>query len=257
MSRKKEIVPRNGHTLVVGVVARISGCQNQKEASLEDQEAHARQIIEEMYDGPVEYRVIATKGKGERLDRPELVETEAMLRTRELDFLFAEDIGRIVRGGAAVRFCGIAVDHGTRVLAPNDCIDTNEDNWEEEVLSACRDQVGHNEHATKRIKQKMMNRFKTKGEARDLRLHQAGGREELQRLAEGSRGRTDLPGMVPPAARNAELHGRRRLAQPAPGSDGPLRSQRHLGRRHGPADHSESVAQGIRSARREAPDQTQ
>ena len=74
--RHNQMTPRNGHTLVVGVVARISGCPNQKELSLTDQEDHAREVIAELYDGPVEYRVIATKGKGEALDRPELVQIE-------------------------------------------------------------------------------------------------------------------------------------------------------------------------------------
>ena len=62
--------PRNGHTLVVGVVARISGCANQKELSLDDQVDHAKQVVAELYDGPVEYRVIATKGKGEAARPP-------------------------------------------------------------------------------------------------------------------------------------------------------------------------------------------
>jgi site-specific DNA recombinase len=153
------LVPRNGHTLVVGIVARISGCQNQKELSLEDQEDHARQVVAEYYQGAVDYRVIATKGKGERLDRPELEQIEAMLRTRELDLLVAEDIGRMIRGAHAMKLCGIAVDHGTRVLAPNDFIDTADDNWEEEVMDACRQHVGHNAHTSKRLKHKLMNRF--------------------------------------------------------------------------------------------------
>lgn len=157
--RSKPIVPRNGHTLVVGIMARISGCQNQKELSLEDQIDHAKQVVVELHDGPVEYRTIATKGKGERLDRPELSELMTMLRPRELDLLIAEDIGRVVRGGEAVRLCGIAVDHGMRVIAPNDCIDTAEDSWEEDVLSACRDHVGHNSHTSKRLKKKLKNRF--------------------------------------------------------------------------------------------------
>jgi hypothetical protein len=158
-------VPRNGHTLVVGVVARISGGPNQKELSLDDQQDHAKEVVAELYDGPIEYRVIATKGKGERLDRPELAEIEALLRTRELDLLVAEDIGRVIRGADAARLCGLAVDHGTRVLAPNDCIDTNDESWEEDVISACRDHVGHNAHTSKRIKQKTMNRFKKFGGA--------------------------------------------------------------------------------------------
>jgi len=53
---RPEIVPRNGHTLVAGVVARISGCANQKDLSLEDQVDHAKQVVAELYDGPVEFR---------------------------------------------------------------------------------------------------------------------------------------------------------------------------------------------------------
>jgi site-specific DNA recombinase len=158
-SENPRMTPRNGHTLVVGIIARISGCPNQKEVSLEDQLDHGREVVAEHYDGPAEFRPIATKGKGERLDRPELAEIEAMLRSRELDLLVCEDIGRMVRGAEAVRLCGIAVDNGTRVIAPNDCIDTAEDSWEEDVIGACRDHVSHNAHTSKRLKQKLMNRF--------------------------------------------------------------------------------------------------
>src|SRR5689334_12762545 len=111
-SRKEALTPRNGHTLVVAIVARISGCAKQKEVSLDDQVDHAKEAVAELYDGPVDYRTIATKGKGERLDRPELAEVEAMIRSRELDLLVAEDLGRIVRGAEAHWLCGLAVDHG-------------------------------------------------------------------------------------------------------------------------------------------------
>ena len=71
----------------------------------------------------------------------------------------------MVRGTEAARLCGIAVDHGTRVLSINDPIDTADENWEEDVISACRDHVGHNAHTSKRIKFKLMNRFKKYGGA--------------------------------------------------------------------------------------------
>ena len=87
MFEAKVLAPRNGHTLVVGIVARISGGQNQKELSLDDQADHGKQVVTEMYRGEVEYRVVSTTGKGERLDRPELAQVEAMLRTRQLDLL--------------------------------------------------------------------------------------------------------------------------------------------------------------------------
>jgi hypothetical protein len=164
MSRSDDqLKPRNGYTLVVGIVARISGCTNQKEMSLEDQVDHEKEVVAEMYDGPVEYRVIATKGKGERLDRPELAEIERMLRTRELDVMIQEDVGRLVRGGDAVRVWGVGVDNGTRCIAPNDCCDTADDNWEQDLLNACAEHVGHNAHTSKRIKYKKMNRFKKFG----------------------------------------------------------------------------------------------
>ncbi len=167
--RSKEVLtPRNGHTLVVGIVSRISGCQNQKELSLEDQEDHAKEEVASLYEGPVEYRVIATKGKGEQLDRPELRQIEDMVRSRELDLLVMEDVGRMVRGTEAVRLWGIAVDHGTRCIAPNDCLDIVDETWEEDLISACRDHVGHNAHTSKRLKKKLMNRFKKYGGATSL-----------------------------------------------------------------------------------------
>lgn len=163
--RRTELSPRDGRTLVVGIVARISGCQNQKELSLDDQVDHFKEVVAEMYDGPVEYVIIATKGKGERLDRPELKDVEQLLRSGRLDLLGAEDLGRLVRGATAAWLCGIAVDNGTRVLSVNDGIDTADDTWEEDVLEACADHVGHNAHTSRRLKHKLMNRFKKHGGA--------------------------------------------------------------------------------------------
>lgn len=99
--RSESLVPRNRHTLVVGIVARISGCAKQKEISLDDQIDHAKDVVAELYDGPVEYEVYSTKAKGERLDRPELVEIEAALRSKRLDLLVTGDLGRLVRGAEA------------------------------------------------------------------------------------------------------------------------------------------------------------
>ncbi|HEX8911280.1 MAG TPA: recombinase family protein [Humisphaera sp.] len=151
--------PRNGHTLVVGIVARISGCANQKELSLDDQVDHAKHVVADLYEGPVEYVVIATTGKGERLDRPELEQIEAALRAGGQDLMVMEDLGRLCRGIEAVRLFGVAVDHGTRAISPNDAVDTAEPTWEEDALAACRDHVAHNAHTSKRLKQKLMNRF--------------------------------------------------------------------------------------------------
>ncbi|MFO0865674.1 MAG: recombinase family protein [Gemmataceae bacterium] len=156
---KQAPTPRNGHTYVVGIVARISGCENQKEESLEDQVDHAKSEIEPYVSFPIQYHVIATKAKGEWLEREELAELEALIRTRTLDLLFAEDLGRIVRGAVATYLLGLARDHGTRAISPNDCIDTDDADWETDALNACADHVGYNQQTSRRIKQKTMNRF--------------------------------------------------------------------------------------------------
>lgn len=156
---ESEVNPRNGMVLEVIIVARISGCADQTELSLDDQEDHGRTVTGEYYSGPAEFRVIATIGKGERLDRPELAELEELLRTRTFDLLIFEDVGRLVRGAAAHRLCGIAVDHGTRVLSPNDFLDTADENWEEVVLDACKEHMKHNAHTSRRLKHKLKNRF--------------------------------------------------------------------------------------------------
>jgi site-specific DNA recombinase len=155
--------PRNGHTLTVGVVCRISGCQNQKELSLEDQEDNAREIIRETYQGPVEFRIISTKGKGERLDRPELDQIEKAMESGEFDVFVFDDLSRLIRGGEAARLLGVAFDNGTRCICIEDGIDTNDSTWEEDALNACSENVAHNERTSKRIKQKSMNRFKKFG----------------------------------------------------------------------------------------------
>ena len=168
MYRTKPIEPKNGVFPVVLHPARISGCAKQKEVSLEDQHDHGIDVVSELWEGDianVEFRRIATKGKGEDLTRPELTEIEAQLRTGDIDLLILDDIGRLVRGTEASRLIGIGVDFGTRMVSPNDCIDTDDQGWEEDVISACRDHVGHNAQTSKRLKQKLMNRFKRKGQA--------------------------------------------------------------------------------------------
>ena len=81
----------------------------QKEDSIDDQQDHAREIVAEWCDGPVDFTVINRTVTGERLDRPELTEIEDLLRPRAFDRLACADLGRLVRGTAAtdlsVRHC--------------------------------------------------------------------------------------------------------------------------------------------------------
>ncbi len=117
MSRRsdQQLTPRNGHTLMVCTVARISGCQNQKEMSLEDQIDNASEEVAELYEGSVDFHTIETKAKGESLDRPELQQIEAAYKSGKYDLFVFDDLSRLIRGGEAARLLGIGVDHGTRL----------------------------------------------------------------------------------------------------------------------------------------------
>jgi hypothetical protein len=165
MLRKSEngLIPRNGKSLIVAIVCRISGCAKQKELSLEDQEDNGKQLIAELYSGPAEFRVIATKGKGENLERPELEQIEAAYRSRRFDVFIFDDLSRLIRGGEASRLLGVGVDNCTRSICINDGIDTAEPTWEQDALIACGENVGHNQRTSMRVKQKTMNRFKKFG----------------------------------------------------------------------------------------------
>jgi len=162
-SRNELVKPRNGRTLVVGIVARISGCANQKEASLEDQIENAKETIRDIYKGPIEFREISTIAKGESLDRPELDEVRALLESRDFDFFVFDDLSRLVRGGEATKLLGLGADNGVRSICICDGIDTIDDTWEEDALNACSENVANNSRTSKRIKQKMMLRFKRRG----------------------------------------------------------------------------------------------
>ena len=120
--RTPDLTPRNGKVLVVAIFARISGCAKQKDVSLTDQIDYGKSFVREMYpEGEIVWHEIAKKGKGERLDRPELQELRELIESDTIDLPFVEDLGRLVRGTAAKDLCGLAFDHGTRFISPHDC----------------------------------------------------------------------------------------------------------------------------------------
>jgi site-specific DNA recombinase len=158
-----ELCPRDGLCLMVAIICRISGCQRQQEASLDDQEDNGRTTADDLYDGPTHFDVIKTVGKGENLERPELEQIEAIYRSRKYDLVIYDDLSRLIRGVEAARLLGIGVDNGTRSICINDGIDTNDETWEEDAINACSQNVAHNQRTSNRIKQKTMNRFRKDG----------------------------------------------------------------------------------------------
>jgi len=115
--------PRRGTTLHVAIVCRIS-TEHQDERSLDDQEALLKQFVERHYDGQVHFHVFSSVGSGEHLDRRELFELEELIESDEIDLALGEDLARFCRRKRAYDLCELCEDHGVRLIAVNDQVDT-------------------------------------------------------------------------------------------------------------------------------------
>ncbi|MBA4192639.1 MAG: hypothetical protein C0467_32120 [Planctomycetaceae bacterium] len=156
------VVPRNGHTLVVLIIARISTV-HQDRRSLADQIALCERYVRDRYAGPVTFVHIQGQGSGEFLDRKELADAEAAVESGRFDLVVVEDIGRICRRNRAVDFCEMCEDADTRLIAINDSIDTSNENWRLNAFFASFKHESSNKDTSKRIRRTLINRFEQGG----------------------------------------------------------------------------------------------
>jgi site-specific DNA recombinase len=103
--------------------------------------------------------MIAGSGSGERLDRKEYKRAKRRVRSNKFDLVLTEDIGRIVRRMHAMLFCELCEDHGTRLIAINDAIDTAQEGWEFSSFFASFRHTTYNRDIALRIRRSLRNRF--------------------------------------------------------------------------------------------------
>jgi DNA invertase Pin-like site-specific DNA recombinase len=161
-SLQPPLTPRHGRTLRVLGIARIS-TENQDHRSLDDQEALYRGWLDQHAGFPYELKRIAGKGSGEDLLRPELWQALREVETDHFDLVITEDLARICRRSYAADFCGICLDHGTRLIALNDDVDTGRDGWNLNAFFATMRHEMYNADTSKRIRRSLRNRFQQGG----------------------------------------------------------------------------------------------
>ena len=133
MEVSHEFLPRSGGELEVLVVARISGGPaGRKKERLQEQVDRLRHFIGTVYRGPMNFHSVATESSGERLVHAELAN---LIRSRKFDVLVVEDLGRLGRTAAAREFCRLSVEHGVRIVAANEGIDTAEQSGKEAMIA--------------------------------------------------------------------------------------------------------------------------
>ena len=156
------LTPKNGHTLQVLAICRISTI-HQDERSLADQEASHRKWLTEHTDFPFEVRVLASRGSGECLDRSDLLDAVALVESGRYDLVITEDLARICRRVQAHIFCETCVDADTRLVATSDHIDTGQDGWEIPSYFAVMRHETYNRDTARRIRRSLRNRFSQGG----------------------------------------------------------------------------------------------
>jgi DNA invertase Pin-like site-specific DNA recombinase len=161
-SLQPPLTPRHGCRLRVLGIARIS-TENQDHRSLADQEALYRGWLDQHAGFPYELKRIAGKGSGEDLLRPELEQALREVETDQFDLVITEDLARICRRSFAREFCGICLDHGTRLIALNDHVDTGRDDWSLNAFFASFRHELYNADTARRIRRSLRHRFQQGG----------------------------------------------------------------------------------------------
>jgi DNA invertase Pin-like site-specific DNA recombinase len=161
-SLQPPLVPRNGQTLLVLGIARIS-TDHQDERSLADQEALYRSWLDERVGLLYHLEMITGRGSGECLDREEARRARAAVESGRFDLVIAEDLGRIFRRVHAQLYCELCEDYETRLIAINDQVDTAQDNWRIMAGFATMRHELYNTDTARRIRRTLRNRFQQGG----------------------------------------------------------------------------------------------
>ncbi len=122
-----------------------------------------KQYIRQKYDGQIDFKSIKSQGSGEYLDRSELYEIERLIESRQLDVVICEDLGRICRRRRAYDLCELCEDHGTRLIALNDHVDTANDGWQDSAFISTWHHERSNRDTSDRIRRSLRNRFSNGG----------------------------------------------------------------------------------------------
>lgn len=153
---------RNGRTLRVLIVARIS-TEHQDLRSLDEQTLFCERYVRDLFDGPVELTKITSRGSGEWLDTAELIDLEAKIESEQYDLVVTEDLGRICRRIQAVGICEACTDHGVRLIAINDRVDTADEDWMLNAFFASMHHQLSNRDTSRRISRTSRGRFEQQG----------------------------------------------------------------------------------------------
>lgn len=118
----RKFSPRNGHTLVVGVISRTSNCHGVLDFC--EQANRVKGVIAANYNGPIKFHLIDVIKSAGRDTRDALIETEALIRTGAADVIAVADLTRLGRGDEVTDLLALAEEFQTQMLSLSDTADT-------------------------------------------------------------------------------------------------------------------------------------
>ncbi len=145
----------HGRLLRVLLYARYS-TDEQKRSSIDDQFLACRKLLQAWGIENAEiYELSDYEMSGELRNRPGIDQVRVGIQNRAWDLIMAEDSSRLFRNPTACcELVGEAVDKGIRVLLPGDGIDTEDENFMEDLQDAQNHHSRSNSYTRKRIKRR-------------------------------------------------------------------------------------------------------
>lgn len=144
---------RKNKLIRVIIYARYS-TDEQNKASIADQIEYCKQVLRD--NGYTNVRIETDHDEaisGEVFSRPGIDRVKAGLQQRKWDLLIAEDASRLYRDETfGMQLVNLAVDQDVRVICINDDVDTEDENWKDELHEALREHRRANKFTRKRIK---------------------------------------------------------------------------------------------------------
>jgi DNA invertase Pin-like site-specific DNA recombinase len=131
--------------------------EEQKQRSIEDQFNHLRKLLKSWDIENAEIVEFSDRElSGELVSRPGIDQVKEVIRGRTCDLILAEDSSRLYRNPTACdALVSDAVDNDIRVILPGDMIDTEDENWREDLTEAQQHHTKSNSYTRRRIKRSL------------------------------------------------------------------------------------------------------
>lgn len=157
--------------ILLGRLSRPKETVEQTQATIEASYRYAREFIERVHDGPVEYRELGEQISGLVGDRRTISEARQLMETGEWDVVLTEDLSRIYRNPQMqYAFVHECVDLQVRLICIADGLDTADENWEVMLGAASLRHCLHIPDTRRRIKRSAKHSFHKGGMVQRVRF---------------------------------------------------------------------------------------